>query len=78
MDGSIVSRRKIVLRVSYVLLFSAIGFAVGMMFDSIVWSLTYGRVFNWLWTMFFTLAFGTIAVLTAVLLRAKTRVGHLH
>jgi hypothetical protein len=47
------------------------GFALGITFDLIVYNLTYGQVFNWLYTATFTISFGIIAIVTAALSKAE-------
>jgi len=57
--------------VFYILLLSLMGFVLGITFDYIVYDLTHGRVFSWLYTATFTIAFGIIGAMTLALSKAK-------
>jgi hypothetical protein len=58
--------------VFYILLLSIIGFVLGITSDFIVYDLTHGRVFSWLYTATFTIAFGIIGIVSLTLSKVKS------
>jgi len=71
MKGIVVDWKTPLKVVFYILLLSSMGFVLGVTFDYIVYDLTQGRFFSWLYTAVFTIAFCIIGIVTLALSKAK-------